>query len=136
MRKLCAVVLVLFLALVVTFSLPAQSQTPAVPPIDTTPQPYEPDEFPFGLRALRRAEIITLGLFPFAYLFSSFAYDTGRYAMHDFDAGYAPGPFASAGRVSRSSTDARNVILISISLSAILAAVDFFLELGEPRRGR
>ncbi|MDR1625818.1 MAG: hypothetical protein LBT33_04695 [Spirochaetia bacterium] len=130
-----------FLLLVFVFlfplcSLAAQSEAPASPPVDTTPEPYAPDEFPYGIRALRRAEIITLGLFPFAYFFSSFAYDTGRYAMHGFNSSYAPGPFASAERVSRSESDTRNVILISISLSALLAAVDFFIELDEPEKTR
>jgi hypothetical protein len=133
MMRFLLLVLVFLLSL---FPLAAQSETPASPPANINPEPYAPDEFPFGIRALRRAEIIALGLFPFAYLFSSFAYDTGRYAMHDFNSSYAPGPFASAQRVSRSSSDTRNVVLISISLSALLAAVDFFIELGEPENER
>jgi hypothetical protein len=132
-RKFC---LLVFLFLFAAFSLSAQSDAPASVPASTLPEPYAPDEFPYGARALRRAEIIALGLFPFAYLFSSFAYDAGRYAMHDFNSGYAPGPFASAERVGRSSSDTRNVILISISLSALLAAVDFFIELSEPQPER
>ncbi|MDR3200327.1 MAG: hypothetical protein LBT68_02605 [Spirochaetales bacterium] len=134
MRKIVSLcIIVTFLP----FSLAAQSQTPsAPPPVDTTPAPYEPDEFPGWSRSLRRAEIITLGLFPFVFVFSSLAYDTGRFAVHNFDNRYAPGPFGSADSVSRSGADTRNVIILSISLSALLAAVDFFIEQGKPQKTR
>ena len=133
MRRLISVLLILLL---LPFSLAAQSQTPAEPPHSTEPVPYAPDEFPVWSRRLRRAEIITLGLFPFAFIFTSLAYDMGRYSMHNFDSRYAPGPFGSADKVSRSSADTRNVVIISLSLSAVLAVVDLLIEESKPRRAR
>ena len=133
MRRLVSIFLLFaFLA----FPLAAQSQNPPVPPDDTTPVPYGPDEFPGWSRSLRRTEIIALGLFPFAYLFTSLAYDTGRYAMHSYDSRYAPGPFRSADFAGRTSADTRNVIMISISLSALLAVVDLIIEESKPQRAR
>ena len=133
MKRLVTIIL-LFAFLV--FPLAAQSQNPPVPPDDTAPVPYGPDEFPGWSRSLRRTEIIALGLFPFAYLFTSLVYDTGRYAMHNYDGRYAPGPFRSADSVGRTSADSRNVIMISISLSALLAVIDLFIDDSKPQRTR
>ncbi|MDR1933750.1 MAG: hypothetical protein LBQ57_13115 [Spirochaetales bacterium] len=130
------VISVFLLITFVPFSLAAQSQNPESPPVNTDPVPYGPDEFPGWSRSLRRAEIITLGLFPFVYVFSSLTYDTGRFASHGFDSRYAPGFFGSADSVSRSSADTRNVILLGIGLSAFLALVDFFIEQGKPQKAR
>ena len=131
----CAVCILLIL-LLLPFSSAAQSQNPASPPENKEPQPYEPEEFPGWSQKLRRVEIITLGLFPFAFVFSSLAYDVGRYSVHHFDSRYAPGFFGSADRVSRSSDDTRNVIILSISLSALLAIVDLIIEENKPQRTR
>jgi hypothetical protein len=133
MRRFVSLLVVLAF---VPFSLAAQSQNPPAPPENREPVPYGPDEFPGWSQSLRRAEIITLGLFPFAFLFSSLAYDTGRYAVHNFDSRYAPGPFGSADSVSRSNTDTRNVIMISISLSVFLAVIDLIIEENKPQRVR
>ena len=118
------------------FPIAAQSQPPASPPANKTPAPYEPDEFPDWSKSLRRSEIIALGLFPFAYLFTSLSYDYGRYAMHGYDSRYAPGPFRSADYVGRTNADTRNVVMISISISALLALVDYFIEDSKPKKSR
>jgi hypothetical protein len=127
---------VLVMLMFIAFSLTAQSQNPSAPPENMDPVPYGPDEFPGWSKSLRRAEIVTLGLFPFVFLFSSLAYDAGRYSMHNFDSRYAPGLFQSADSVSRSSADTRNVIMISISLSVFLAVIDLIIEENKPQKAR
>jgi hypothetical protein len=134
MRKLICLFLVLLTLL--PFPAAAQSQPQPAPPVEASPEPYAPDEFPEWSRSLRRAEIITLGLFPFMFLFSTLAYDAGRFFAHNFDSRYAPGFFGSAETVAKSGSDRNNVILMSISLSMLLAAVDYFIEQGKPAKAR
>ncbi len=96
------------------------------------PVPYEPEEFPSWARSLRRGEIIAVGLFPFMFLFSSLAYDTFRFAASGGDPDYAPGPFQSPGASPLSQHEKIGVLTVSISLSALLAFVDYLIEKRKP----
>ncbi len=98
----------------------------------TDPVPYAPEEFPSWARALRRGEIVALGVFPFVFLFSSLAYDTFRFAASGGNPNYAPGPFQNPGASPLSSQERMGVLLVSVSVSALLAFVDFLIETKKP----
>ncbi|MFQ3619742.1 MAG: hypothetical protein SNJ78_02245 [Spirochaetales bacterium] len=115
-RLLCLVLVFLHLGL----SIESQSSK--------DPVPYAPEEFPSWARALRRGEIIALGLFPFVFLFSSLSYSTFRFASSGGDPRYAPGPFQSPGAPPLSQTEKGGVLLVSVSISFLLAFVDFLIE--------
>ena len=116
-RRLIAAVLALCL-----LSLPVFAQTRAAP------EPYGPDEFPSWARSLRRGEIIAVGLFPFVYFFSTFAFESGRFFAGGMDPRYAPGPVRSADGEPLSRNQKHGIILVSISLSMVLALVDHLIE--------
>jgi hypothetical protein len=96
------------------------------------PVPYSPEEFPAWAHALRRGEIVALGLFPFVFLFSSLAYDTFRFAASGGNPNYAPGPFQSPGASPLSTQERVGVLAVSISVSALLAFVDYIIETRKP----
>ncbi|GAB4369121.1 MAG: hypothetical protein Kow009_05770 [Spirochaetales bacterium] len=96
------------------------------------PVPYSPEEFPPWARALRRGEVVALGLFPFVFLFSSLAYDTFRFAASGGNPNYAPGPFQSPGGSPLSQQERVGVLLVSISVSTLLAFVDHLIETRKP----
>ncbi len=60
---------ILFFTLLLSFSVSIFAED-----ADTTPKPYEEDEFPQSLKDLRRFEIITLGSIPFVSLSTSLAF--------------------------------------------------------------
>lgn len=96
------------------------------------PVPYAPEEFPSWARALRRGEIVALGLFPFVFLFSSLAYDTFRFAASGGNPNYAPGPFQSPGASPLTQQERIGVLMVSISVSALLSFVDYLIETRKP----
>lgn len=98
---------------------------------DTDPAPYEPTEFGPGLRAIRRGEIIAVGVFPLALLVSRIAYDYGRWAFDEFDDASSPlirplgvDPFPDeADRIA--------VALAAVGVSVVFALVDYLIGVGE-----
>ena len=78
----------LIFSVLLTLSMPAFSQ-------DSSPKPYEEDEFPQTLKDIRRFEIITIGALPFVTLDTTLAYSTYRYARNDFDDAYKPDIFSA-----------------------------------------
>jgi hypothetical protein len=100
----------------------------------TGPEPYGPDEFPGWAKSLRRAEIITIGIFPFVLFFTSFAFEGFQYFSSGGDSRYAPGPFRSPGAPPLSGGEKAAVISVSISLSMALAAVDYFIGRAQERK--
>lgn len=94
------------------------------------PEPYTPEEFPAWSRSLRRAEIITIGLFPFVFFFTALAYGGGRFFANGMDSRYAPSLFGSADSAPLTTGEKYGLITVSISISAILATIDYFIEKG------
>ena len=86
---------------------------------NTSPEPYTENEFPQGLKDLRRFEIISLGSMPFVTFNTSLVYSGIRYARHDFNSAYAPNLFATS---SYSAEEQREMILTSLGISIILIA--------------
>lgn len=97
-------------------------------PEDHTPAEYEEDEFPVWLQDLRRAEIITVGSFPFTFFISQISFGFYRYAVNDFAVEYSPGFFMGSGSANPYSNDEKtSIILISIGLSAAMALTDYII---------
>ncbi len=92
-------------------------------------EPYKPGEFPGWAHSLRRFEVIFFGAIPFAFLFTGLGYDIYSYVDHDFDENYLPLFLGSSPEKEAYTQDTiEQRIAVSISLSAILALVDFFID--------
>ena len=88
---------ILIFSLVFNAALPAFSEEK-----DTTPKPYEDNEFPQTLKDIRRFEIITIGALPFVTLDTTLVYSNYRYYRHDFDDAYKPDIFSAASYLVKS----------------------------------
>lgn len=93
---------------------------------DTTPLPYEDDEFPQGLKDLRRFEIISLGAMPFVTLDTTLVYSGIRYAKNDFADEYKPNIF---DKTSFDSDEQKNIILTSLGISLGIGLTDYIVQL-------
>ena len=106
---------------------PAQEQEP-------TPDPYTTGEFSASMQALRRAEIIAVGAFPFTLLFTILVYDYARWAGQGFAAEEAP--FRRPTGEDPFNNDEKVAIAISaVGVAAAVAAADYLLgraEAGQP----
>ena len=106
---------------------PAQEQAP-------TPEPYTRGEFSASMQALRRAEIIAVGAFPFTLLFTILVYDSARWAGQGFAAEQAP--FRRPAGEDPFDNDEKVAIAISAAGVAVaVAAADYLLgraEAGQP----
>ena len=103
---------------------------------DHTPQPFDPDEFQPWMKQLFRAEAIFVGSFPFTLFFTLEAYDSWRYASSNFSPGYAPWPFGSGTAVSYSADETVWIVASSVSLSMVIAGIDFLIGRVNERSAR
>jgi hypothetical protein len=94
---------------------------------DHIAQPYQPDEFPAWLRDTWRAEAVFVGSFPFSLFVTLEAYDIYRYAATGLNPSYAPWPFGSGTPVPYSPTETGWLAVSAVSLSLIVAGIDFIL---------
>ena len=110
---------ILLLSLFFNFTLPAFSE-------DTSPKPYDDDEFPQALKDIRRFEIITIGALPFVTLDTTLAYSTYRYARNDFDDAYKPDIFSSS---SFTQDEQKGIILTSVGICIGIGITDLIVQL-------
>ncbi|MCL2232989.1 MAG: hypothetical protein FWB99_07935 [Treponema sp.] len=80
--------------------------------------------FPQWSRDLRRASIVAFGAFPFMYLFSTFSFDSYRFATNSWDRRYAPWPFTAAGGVGHSQSDRFRVLGIAAGSAVFISIID------------
>ncbi len=113
------------IAKILIFSLFLNISFPAFA-ADTTPKPYDSDEFPQTMKDIRRFEIITLGALPFVTLDTTLAYSTWRYVQHDFDSAYQPDIFAAS---SFSQEEQRNLILTSLGVCIGIGLTDLIVQI-------
>lgn len=131
--RVIRVVLVILLLLIAS-TLPGQTaERPVVPDAE----PYEENEFPPWARDLRRAEIIAFGSFPVALLATRLLYGFGRFfaasiAAGELSSAYLPPLIAPPGAVPFDRKDNARVLVGAVSLSGIIAVVDFALGRREP----
>jgi hypothetical protein len=94
-------------------------------------QTEEKDEFPQWARDLRRADIITFGVFPFTFFLGSVIVDTYRFSQHDWDSRYAPWP---VGSVSRTTKEHVAAISVAAGGAVLVAVADYFIQRAKRER--
>lgn len=113
------IIKVLIFSLILSLAAPVFAE-------DTTPLPYQKNEFPQGLEDLRRFEIISLGAMPFVTLQTSLTYSTIRWGRHNFDSEYSPNIFATS---TYTPEEQREIILTSLGISVGIALTDYVIQL-------
>ncbi len=93
-------------------------------------EPYQDNEFSQLAKDLRRWEIIFFGTIPFSFFYTSFSYDFYRYAVNNFDSTLAPAILGNKTPPIRTNDEKLQIIAVSLSLSAVLAFIDYLL--GKP----
>jgi hypothetical protein len=91
------------------------------------PKPYSPDEFPQWAKDLWRAEVITVGSFPFSLFLTLEVYDTWRYVTYGFNPSQAPWPIGSAAGATYSAQETTWLAVSAVSISVFVAGLDFLL---------
>ena len=107
---------------------------PAAAQEQPVPEPYEAAEFAPALHHLRRAEIIAVGSFPFALLFTTLVYDYARWMGSGFLDTQAPfrrgldqDPFSDGEKVG--------IALAAVGVSVAVAVADYLIgQAGEEPR--
>ena len=99
---------------------------------DTTPVPYQADEFPQGLKDLRRFEIIALGSMPFVTLDVNIAYSIGKPIFSCMKTGdWSTYTFENPLTASSSYTtdEMKGIIWTSIGISVGIALTDYIINI-------
>lgn len=124
----------LWLVFVLCFAVVPVSGQSTPSPAVATPEPYKDAEFEPWVLELRRAEIITIGAFPLAYLLTGLGYDYYYYLSNGFPQDNVPWPVGPGtsrwtAATQPAALDKKNLTLVGASLAAgvILAAVDWWL---------
>ncbi len=113
-------------------ALAAQQPDPAPDP--DAPEPYLPEEFGPALHALRRGEIIAVGVFPLALLLTRVAYDYGRWAFDGFDPLSAPYAQPLGADPFPEEKDRIAVAIGAVGVSVAFALVDYLIGVDRERR--
>jgi hypothetical protein len=100
---------------------------PAAVGQDHVAQPYQTDEFAAWMHDMWRAEAVFVGVFPLSIFVTLEAYDIFRYAATGLNPSYAPWPFGSGTAVPYSATETAWLGVSAVSLSLIVAGIDFIL---------
>ncbi len=90
---------------------------------DTTPVPYEQEEFPQALKDLRRFEIISLGSMPFIMLDSTLVYSTYKSLTAEESTGVN-----FFGKNEFSYEESKKLILTSLGISLSIGLTDFIVR--------
>jgi hypothetical protein len=124
-RRATLVPAVLILAVALQVPVQAQEATP-----EPEPEPYTREEFSDSMRALRRAEIVAVGAYPFTLLFAIILYDYARWAGLGFAAETAP--FRRPPGEDPFSDDEKVGIAIGAAAAALgVAAADYLIGRAE-----
>lgn len=134
-HRLLAILLLILCAPLMVPPVFAQSTNRAeASPGEQEPVPYSEEEFPEWLVTLRRFEVITIGSFPAALLFTNLGYSLYRFVQASIEAGSVTGEnvpvfFGAAGAQDLGQEERRRVLTISISISGAVALLDLILGL-------
>jgi len=121
---------------------PVAPEAPAAPEAPVAP---EAQEAPAALEApkvtlptfsysdtkegmFRRSFVISIGLFPFSYFYTNFAFDLARYISHGFDTAYAPWPFNTQYGVALTNSEVWTRIGIASGASILLGFLSVIIE--------
>jgi hypothetical protein len=113
-----AVLLCLLLAALCAGTLGAQEHTPV---------PYTPGEFAPWMQDLWRAEVITVGSFPFTLFLTLEIYDSWRYATNGFNPSYAPWPIGAGAGTTYTPQETAWIAVSAVSISVLIAGLDYLL---------
>jgi len=72
--------------------------------------------------------VISLGLFPFSYFYTNFAFDLVRFISHDFDTAYAPWPFNTQYSAALTNSEVWTRIGIASGASILLGFLSVIIE--------
>ncbi len=103
---------------------------------DHTPKPYSPDEFNAWMKQLWRADAVAVGSFPFSLFLTLEVYDTFRFVSNGFNTSYAPWPIGSGSAVTYSTTETAWLAVSAVSLSLLVAGIDWFIGLVNERSAK
>jgi len=121
---------------------PVAPEAPAAPEAPVAP---EAQEAPAALEApkvtlptfsysdtkegmFRRSLVISIGLFPFSYFYTNFAFDLARHISHGFDTAYAPWPFNTQYGVALTNSEVWTRIGIASGASILLGFLSVIIE--------
>jgi hypothetical protein len=124
------------LLLLVLIAWNSAAQQDAQAPTAPNAEPYEEGEFPEWARTARRAEIVALGSLPISLLASRLLYTLGRFVVVSIAQGsllpeYLPPFLAPPNAVPLSREDNAWILVGAVSISGIIAAVDYALGAAE-----
>jgi hypothetical protein len=132
MKNFIFVVLIIFLFLSPALRLQAQSSTSANSST-ASPNAFDTSGFPQWAKDLRRWDIITFGVYPFALFFTTTVADLVRWnnanGMNMSDRRYAPWPLKSAGAIEMTRGEYEKVLLQAAGVSAMIACTDLVIVL-------
>ena len=117
MKKLLFAAISLFLFFNATNCFAQTNQT------NTTPEPYNDDEFAQPFKDLRRFEVITLGAMPFITLDSAIVYNGYKYASGKAD------KFNPLATADYSQKEMERIIITSLCISAGIGITDYVINL-------
>lgn len=93
------------------------------------PAPYRPDEFPPWTLDLRRAEVVSVGSFPFTFMITALVYDITYYAVDMGNYNNNPDQYSIASFGShRSQDDIKTLLLIAGGASLTIGLTDFIIN--------
>ena len=117
MKRLLFTALSLFLFFTASNCFAQSNQT------NTTPEPYNDDEFAQLFKDLRRFEIITLGAMPFITLDSAIVYNGYKYATGKAE------KFNPLATADYSQKEMEKIIITSLCISAGIGISDYVINL-------
>jgi len=134
---------VLLFALVIcctSLSVHGATATPtpsSTPNTGATPKPYSPNEFSPVLNKIRRFEVISLGVFPLAFIAAGLLYDVGRWGVKAAKSQsdgylYAPLFFAPSNKPSQTQDDLWAILGIGLGIGVAVGTLDIVIENARP----
>jgi hypothetical protein len=134
MKNFIFVILFIFLFLSPVLQVQAQSSTSANS-TTVSPNVFDTTGFPQWAKDLRRWDIVTFGVYPFALFFTTMVTDLVRWnnangmSMSEYDRRYAPWPLKSAGAIEMSKAEYERVLLQAAGVAAMIACTDLIIVL-------
>jgi hypothetical protein len=132
MKKLIFAVLIIFLFLSGVLQVQAQNNT-SDNSSTSSPNAFDTTGFPQWVKDLRRWDIITFGVYPFALFLTTTVTDLVRWnnanGMNMSDRRYAPWPLKSAGAIEMTNDEFGRVLLQAAGVAAMIACTDLVIVL-------
>ena len=109
-------------------SVSSATTTPSLQPV-----PYGPNEFPLWAQDFRRAEVITVGVFPFALLYTGLIYNFSRYLSLAVSGDPTAPNYLPWNNPTLSGNEKLGIVLGSIGVAVAVGIIDFAINSSERR---